>query len=609
MTPPLPAALLQATLTLAKDLSLDLSEEAIGAGFMNTLRELLPGRALCLRMVDGQRHELTSIFLGLPALCPNEAPAIDDTAVTRLPHLQPEASKGPLLVKRAALRHTGLPADIATSARVQLTDRYVLLFSGTIAGFSVPLVASGELLGMLNCEYPLPQRPPVELAKKDEAAIIPLCNQLSVALRNLRLLHRARSYEGYLRRMIDGANALMVVVDRDQRLTIVNRPMEQASGYVAGTDLPTLLLKSQETGPEAAESRPVYGRGVEAEPHLAALLQRALSGEDAEGVELLLHNTGVTGALATRAVFNVTALRDATGAIDGAAAMGQNLEQVRSLERQVLQAERLATLGQLAAGVVHELNNPLTAIVAYGDQLARRLSLAGDGFRGDAEKARRICEGAERIQKLTRDLMSYGRPTGERERVELAEVVTQSLSLCDPLLRGSGVSVQVLNGPGLPAIHGVRRQLQQVVVNLLTNACHALPGDGRPGGGSIRVETTAATLNGQQAVALLVADTGSGIPETHRARIFEPFFSTKAEGLGTGLGLPIVKNIVDAHGGHVSFETQSGSGTTFRVVFPAAAPLCDPTVKKARRAERPGRPPAPAVENRAKRSAIRARRE
>jgi signal transduction histidine kinase len=517
----------------------------------------------------------------------------------------PEASKGPLLVKRAALRHTGLPADIATSARVQLTDRYMPLFTGTGGGFSVPLVASGELLGMLNCEYPL--RPAVELAKKDEAAIIPLCNQLSVALRNLRLLHRARSYEGHLRRMIDAANALVVVVDRDQRLTIVNQPMEQASGYVAGGDLPGLLRKAlgDRPGSEAADSRPVYGKNGEAEPHLAALLQRALAGQDAEGVEVLL---GSAGKPPTRAVFNVTALRDATGAIDGAAAMGQNLEQVRSLERQVLQAERLATLGQLAAGVVHELNNPLSAIAIYGDYLARRLEQAGEDFRGDAEKARRICEGAERIQKLTRDLMSYGRPTGERERVALDEVVTQALSLCDPLLRTSGVPVQVSHHEGLPPIHGVRRQLQQVVVNLLTNACHALSGEERHN--AIRIETTTATLDGQPAVALLVSDTGSGIAETHRARVFEPFFSTKAEGLGTGLGLPIVKNIVDAHGGRVGFETQSGVGTTFKVVFPVGplgpagpAPLTAAGARRrGGRAEAKGRAQT-------KRGALRARRE
>ena len=93
------------------------------------------------------------------------------------------------MVKRSALRHTGLPADIATSSRVQLSDKHVAVFAGTSGGFSVPLVAGGELLGMLNCEYPLAGRPASEaLRKKDEAAIIPLCNQLSVALRNLRLL-------------------------------------------------------------------------------------------------------------------------------------------------------------------------------------------------------------------------------------------------------------------------------------------------------------------------------------------------------------------------------------------------------------------------------------
>jgi signal transduction histidine kinase len=421
LLPPTPDALLAATLRLSKELSLDLPEETTLLRFLDTLKELLPGRALCLRVVDEKRHEIQAILNSAPEGVQPDA----------------EAQRGPLRVKRAALRHTGLPAAIATSARIVLTERHTAVFSGTAGGFSVPLVAGGELLGMMHCEYPGPDRPPAEgLRKKDEAAVIPLCNQLSVALRNLRLL--------------------------------------------------------------------------------------------------------------------------------------QHLERVRTLERQVLQAERLATLGQLAAGVVHELNNPLSSIAAYGDQLARRLQQAGAAFQRDAEMARRICEGTERIQRLTRDLMSYGRPTGEPELLSLAEVVAQALSFCDHVLLRSGARLSERYEGEAVYVRGVRTQLQQVVVNLLTNACHAVAG-GERGRDQIQVRTAPATLLGAPAVQLTVSDTGGGIPEPLRERIFEPFFSTKSAGVGTGLGLPIVKNIVEAHGGQVSFETQVGRGTTFRVILPAVS--------------------------------------
>lgn len=568
MNAPTPAAMLQATLTLAKDLSLDLSEEVIGGRFLKVLQDLLPDRALCVRVVDGQRHEVTSLFFTAPHAGPGPGPGKDkdkdkdegagEAAADpgAAPRLVEDPARAPLRIKRAALRHTGLLSDIATSARVQLTDRYVPLFDNTAHGFSVPLVAGGELLGLLNCEYPLWARERAEgMRKKDEAAIIPLCNQLSVGLHNLRLLHRARSYEGYLRRMIDAANALVVVADRRGRLTIVNRPMELVSGYQAGDDLAALMAREAQLGPAGA-----------ALPRLAALLQQALMGQDSDGVEVLLQRPE---GPPSRAVFNVTALKDAGAAIEGAAAMGQDLERVRSLERQVLQAERLATLGQLAAGVVHELNNPLSSIVSYGDYLARRLSSAGPEFSADAERARRICEGAERIQKLTRDLMTYGRPAGEMERLQVNEVARQALSFCDHVIKGSGARLRISLAEDLPEVMGVRQQLQQVIVNLVTNACHALlPQQGKD---QISVRTGAASLSGGPAVMLSVSDTGAGIAEAHRARVFEPFFSTKAEGLGTGLGLPIVKNIVDGHGGQISFETTTGRGTSFVVLLPAAA--------------------------------------
>ncbi|MCS6914705.1 MAG: ATP-binding protein [Myxococcales bacterium] len=548
MNPPSQAALLQATLRLAKDLSLDLSEETIGERVLATLSGLLPGRALCLRVLGGQRHETTSVFCHLPQSARGQV------------RLLPEAERGVLLIKRSALRHTGLPEDIATSARVRLVDRHVAVFEGTSGGFSVPLVASGELLGMLNCEYPLGGKPvPEGLRRRDEAAVIPLCNQVSVALRNLRLLHRARSYDGYLRRMIDAASALVVVVDGQGQLTIVNGPMEQVSGYRAGIGLSELLEREQALGPGGEPDRP--GEGMS----LARLLQRALQGQECEGVEVLL---SPPGGPPVRAVFNVTALRDATGSIDGAAAMGQDLERVRSLERQVLQAERLATIGQLAAGLVHELNNPLSSIAAYGAYLARRLEAAGPGFQADAERARRICEGAERLQRLTRDLMAYGRPTGEMEPLQVPEVVQQALSLCEHVLSRSGVQMQTSFASGLPMVRGVRTQLQQVVVNLLTNACHAIESRGN-GQGQIQVRVSPATLGNGPAVLLSVRDTGPGIPEAYRARVFEPFFSTKAAGQGTGLGLAIVKNIVEGHGGQVSFETTTGRGTCFLVLLPA----------------------------------------
>ena len=282
------------------------------------------------------------------------------------------------------------------------------MFSDSAGGFSVPLVASGEMFGVLNVEYP----PPYDLSEDDEPVAIPLANQLSVALRNLNLLGEARYYRDYLRKMIDVANALIIVIDRDANVAVMNKTMQSYLGFgpeVIGTPLEEIRKRS--TAPE---------------PRLSTLLLAGLRGIEYSDCEVPLWRR--KAETLGRGMFNTSVLRAPDGSIDGVIAIGNDVERMRSLERQVIQAEKLATLGQLAAGVVHELNNPLTSISVYGDYLVRLLERGGERG-GDLDKANKIVEGAGRIQKLTRDLMSYARPSGEYEWVLVNDVVRQALDL------------------------------------------------------------------------------------------------------------------------------------------------------------------------------------
>jgi signal transduction histidine kinase len=236
----------------------------------------------------------------------------------------------------------------------------------------------------------------------------------------------------------------------------------------------------------------------------------------------------------------------------------RNLER---LQAHMIQAEKLASLGQIVAGVVHELNNPLTSISVYADYLVRRLGGLGD--KSDVEKATKVVEGAARIQKLTRDLMSYARPSGEPEWVSINEVVRQALTFCEHVVKRAEADVQLELADELPKVHAIRAQLHQVLINLVTNACHALTA---PGG---RVMLTTRLVEGGRAVRISVADDGVGIPSIDRDRVFEPFFTTKKDGKGTGLGLSIVKNIVEGHGGTVTFESGvEVVTTTFVITLP-----------------------------------------
>jgi signal transduction histidine kinase len=240
-------------------------------------------------------------------------------------------------------------------------------------------------------------------------------------------------------------------------------------------------------------------------------------------------------------------------------------EDSANLEEQVIQAEKLATLGQLAAGVVHELNNPLTSISAYGELLHAKLANAG-ADPGDTEKLRRIVQSADRILRFTRDLVTYARPSSEPpQELALREVVGQGVVFCEHLILEHGADVEIEVDTGVPTIRGVRGQLHQVLINLITNACHAMP----EGAGELRIRVR---TQSPRFVELWVKDNGAGIPEHLHEAIFQPFFSTKGEGKGTGLGLSIVRNIVQQHGGSIEVRSVVGEGATFVVAFPVGDP-------------------------------------
>jgi len=238
---------------------------------------------------------------------------------------------------------------------------------------------------------------------------------------------------------------------------------------------------------------------------------------------------------------------------------------LRDLRAQVIQSEKLASLGQIAAGIVHELNNPLTTIVAYSDFLRRKLSSRGDSD-DDVERLSRINEAAARIQRFSRDLIAYSRPASEVPApVLIHDVIERALVFCEHELDKTGVIISRSFGEVRP-VRGVAGQLTQVFVNLFTNAAHAM----REEGGRLSV-ATAMSDGAEGEIVVTITDDGHGISEEHRERIFEPFFTTKTDGSGTGLGLSIVRSIVQSHGGRISVDRRDPRGTVFYVGLPSAA--------------------------------------
>jgi signal transduction histidine kinase/CheY-like chemotaxis protein len=260
------------------------------------------------------------------------------------------------------------------------------------------------------------------------------------------------------------------------------------------------------------------------------------------------------------------------------------LENVR-LMRQTVAAERLASLGQLAASVTHEINNPLTYVLGNLERLAelteRAQTAPGPTERGQllAQRfdeiqaaVRDAIEGSERIGQMVRDMRTVARTgTAEATVFDLAEVVRSAMRLGGAGLRASAEVVLRLGEQTL--VRGSAGQLTQVFVNLLANAGQSIRESGR--GGRVTVTTARA---GDEVVAT-VSDTGKGVDERDQARLFEPFFTTRGPAGGTGLGLWISKEILRRHGGSIELESTAGQGATFRVHLPAAgaSSLPEPT--------------------------------
>ena len=225
-------------------------------------------------------------------------------------------------------------------------------------------------------------------------------------------------------------------------------------------------------------------------------------------------------------------------------------------QRQLIQQERLAALGELSAVVAHEVRNPLGVIFNSLGSLRRMLRPSGD-----AKMLLDIVgEEADRLNRIVGDLLDFARPSTPQLRPEpLERIVDEAVQAA--LAQNSGVQLAREADPAVPPVPMDARLMRQAVLNVAVNAVQAMPRGGRL---SVR-------LRREDGAALLeIEDTGAGIPEEVRHRIFEPFFTTKAS--GTGLGLAVVKRIVEGHGGEIAVRSRPGAGTTFSLRFPLAAP-------------------------------------
>ncbi len=232
-------------------------------------------------------------------------------------------------------------------------------------------------------------------------------------------------------------------------------------------------------------------------------------------------------------------------------------------ETKLLQSEKQASVGKLAGGVAHEINNPLTGIVTFTHMLLRRNDIPEE-IRADLET---IAQETERVRKIVKGLLDFSRQTElDREPTDINRLVRQAMTLTENQALIKGVNLTFEPGEGLPKVTLDRNQIQSVLLNIVINAL-----DATDPGGNITITSNigiSTSKRGQKGIEILCTDTGCGIPPENLNRLFDPFFTTKEVGHGTGLGLSVSYGIVERHGGTIWVQSKIGKGSTFKVWLP-----------------------------------------
>jgi len=349
--------------------------------------------------------------------------------------------------------------------------------------------------------------------------------------------------EARLHQILDNTTAVIFVKDKEGRFVFVNRQFTQLFhvsqlGVVGKTDHEILPEKVAETF--RANDRLVLQRN-----------------EAVEFEETVPQDDGPHTYISIK-----FPLRDAKGVAYAVCGISTDITERKRSDESLYQREKLAALGSLLAGVAHELNNPLSVVVA------RSIMLEEESYPAAQAAASKIRIAAERCARIVRTFLAMARQQQpERGPVKINDVISAALDMTAYTVRTSSIEVAPDLASDIPAILADADQLHQVLLNLIINAQQVL--QDRPGPRRLRVSSRIDAAG--QTVRITVADNGPGIPEHLRARVFEPFFTTKPTGAGTGVGLAVSHGIVEAHGGTLTLDCPEMGGAVFTIVLPVCS--------------------------------------
>jgi two-component system NtrC family sensor kinase len=410
----------------------------------------------------------------------------------------------------------------------------------------VPLMVGNQVIGVLAVDNQQAER---TFSENDQYLLSALADYAAIAIENARLYQQVKQSEARYRDLFDNANDLIFTLDRNLHIRSINKVGPAITGYarddLIGRPLRTMIFD-------------------DAWAPVAGLLASVLRGQTVPPFELQFRRRDEETV-----VLEISArlIRDGDRS-EAIHCIARDLTERRRLEEQLIKAEKLSAIGQLVAGVAHEVNNPLTSISGYTQLMLRNTNLSPE-IREDLQH---INTQAERAARIVQNLLMFAREhKPQRTLIDVNQVLQATLTLRAYQLRVDNITVVTDFAPNLPQTVADPHQLQQVFLNLINNAHQAMTERGDKGTLTLRTSVEQCVREGNREAACIriaVSDTGIGISPRNLSRIFDPFFTTKPIGQGTGLGLSICFGIIQEHRGRIWAESEVGVGTTMYVELP-----------------------------------------
>lgn len=538
---------------------------------LQTINEVADGIAHSLELDDVLHGALERLCRALSV--PNAAVRLKDEVTGAF---DVAAVVGPEAIRRVWSANGGSiprPSDsvIVTGKPVVIEDMADIVGAGPAeslpvrSAVSVPMIVGDELIGTLSLTYALPRR----FSLGDQRLLMTIASQIGGSVQSARLHAVVREAQRDWQQTFDAISDPIAVYDRTGALVRGNAALGAHLGCRAaalrgrrcaevgfcGGGCPACAVGTAAAGARRDEvTRP--------DGEIFSVTTFPMAGAGCGTVVQVAKNV-------TQEIVRARRMRLMTEEL--AAANRRSMAavvQLKATQAQLVQAEKLSAIGQLVAGVAHELNNPLTSIIGYAQLLEEEVRGAPAAALDTAELARdlrRIAEESERAAGIVRNLLAFARrQSAARAPHDLGELFGRTLALREYALRTTGIAVEKAFTEDLPPAVVDSSQVQQALLNLILNAEQAMRGRE-----TRRLRVGARFDEGAAAVELFVSDTGHGIDATNITRIFDPFFTTRDVGEGTGLGLSICYGIVRDHGGQIAVDSRPGEGSTFSVLLPA----------------------------------------